>query len=345
MGLTARRAPVLCSSLLNETNLKAMMLRRLLLSCALLLATTPGFTSVPDWPTRPLRIVVAAPGGSSLDLIARVLGENLKERLGQPVMIDNQPGAYGTIASGQVVRAAPDGHTLLLSFNGPLAYTRFLTRLPYDTQKDLTPVIQTSVQPNVLVVNAELPVRSVADLIRHARANPGRLNYASVGNGSSSHLTMEMFKTLTGAFIVHIPYNGAPPAALSVAAGETHALFSVPSAVMPQVRAGKLRALAVTSATRFPLLPDLPTVAESGLPGFEAMTWNGLLVPRGTPAETVARINHEMNAILRLPGVADRLHRAGLMPAGGTPAAFGALIEADAVKWGAVIKRTGAKID
>lgn len=329
--------------------MKVMMLRRLLLSCVLLLAAAlahaSGTANIGDWPSRPLRIVVAAPGGSSLDLIARTVGDHLRERLGQPVIVDNQPGASGIIASGQVVRAAPDGHTLLLSFNGPLAYTRFLTHLPYDPQRDLLPVIQTSAQPNVLVVGADVPATSVAELIRHAKASPGRLNYASVGNGSSSHLTMELFKTMTGAFIVHIPYNGAPPAALSVAAGETQMLFSVPSAVMPQVRSGKLRALAVTSASRFPLLPDLPTVAESGLPGFEAMTWNGVLVPRGTPPAIVGRLNREIDAILRLPDVRDKLQRAGLMPVGGTPAAFASLIAADAEKWSAVIRRTGAKLD
>ncbi|GIZ52570.1 Bug family tripartite tricarboxylate transporter substrate binding protein [Noviherbaspirillum aridicola] len=319
------------------------MLRRLLLSCVLLVAGTLAHGA--DWPSRPLRIVVAAPGGSSLDLIARAIGDHLRERFGQPVIVDNQPGASGTIASAQVVRAAADGHTLLLSFNGPLAYTQFLTRLPYDPQQDLVPVIQTSAQPNVLVVSAGLPVRTVAELIRHAKSRPGRLNYASVGNGSSSHLTMELFKSMTGAFIVHIPYNGAPPAAMSVAAGETQALFSVPAAVMPQIRAGKLRALAVSSASRFPLLPDLPTVAESGLPGFEAITWNGLLVPRGTPAETVHRINQEINAILRLPDVAERLQRAGLMPTGGSPAEFASLIASDARKWAAVIRRTGATLD
>lgn len=320
-----------------------MMLRRLLLSCALMLAATVA--QAVDWPTRPIRIVVAAPGGSSLDLIARVLGERLKERLGENIVVDNQPGAFGTIASGQVVRAAPDGHTLLVSFNGPLAYTQFLTKLPYDPQRDLVPVIQTSAQPNVLVVSASLPVRSVHDLIRHARANPDKLNYASVGNGSSSHLTMELFKSMTDIRMVHVPYNGAPPAAMSVVAGETQMAFSVPSAVMSQVQSGKLRALAVTSADRFPLLPDLPTVAETGLPGFEAMTWNGVLVPRGTPAEIVNRLNREINAILDQPEAREKLQRAGLMPVGGSSSAFASRIATDARKWAAVIERTGATLD
>lgn len=298
-----------------------------------------------EWPSRPIRFVVAAPGGSSLDIIARTLGDKLKEQLGQPVVVENVPGASGTIATGNVARYAPDGHTLLISFNGPLAYTQFLTRLSYDPQKDLTPVVQTSSQPNVLAVHAGLPVSNVAELIAHARKNPGKLNYASVGNGSSSHLTMELFKQMTGIYAVHIPYNGAPPAALSAAVGDTQMLFSVPSVVMPHVKSGKLRALAVSSATRFSLLPELPTVAEAGLEKFESLTWNGVLVPAGTPQQIVQRLNREINATLRLPDVKARLNAAGLEPAGGTPEAFATLIATEARKWSGIIKKTGATLD
>lgn len=298
-----------------------------------------------EWPSRPIRFVVAAPGGSSLDIIARTLGDKLKEQLGQPVVVENVPGASGTIATGNVARYAPDGHTLLISFNGPLAYTQFLTRLSYDPQKDLTPVVQTSSQPNVLAVHAGLPVSNVAELIAHARKNPGKLNYASVGNGSSSHLTMELFKQMTGIYAVHIPYNGAPRAALSAAVGDTQMLFSVPSVVMPHVKSGKLRALAVSSATRFSLLPELPTVAEAGLEKFESLTWNGVLVPAGTPQQIVQRLNREINATLRLPDVKARLNAAGLEPAGGTPEAFATLIATEARKWSGIIKKTGATLD
>ena len=297
------------------------------------------------WPSRPIRFVVAAPGGSSLDIIARTLGDKLKDRLGQPIVIDNVPGASGTIATGNVARAAPDGHTWLISYNGPLAYTQFLTRLPYDPQKDLVPVIQTSSQPNVLAVSADLPVKNVRELITYARARPGKLNYASVGNGSSSHLTMELFKSMTGSYVVHIPYNGAPPAAMSLISGETQMLFSVPSVVMPQVKSGKVKALAVSSASRFPLLPDLPTVAESGLPGFESITWNGVLVPKGTPVEITQRLNREMDASLKMPDFRQRLNNAGLEPVGGTAEAFRTLIAAEAAKWEPIIRKTGAKLD
>jgi len=321
------------------------MFPKLLLAFALALASLSATADTDTWPSRPIRFVVAAPGGSSLDIIARSVGEKLKERLGQPVVVENIPGASGTIASATVARATPDGHTLLMSYNGPLAYTQYLTTLPYDPQKDLVPVIQTSSQPNVLVVAAKLPVKSVAELVALAKSQPGKLNYASVGNGSSSHLTTELFKSMTGAYVVHIPYNGAPPAALSVATGDTHMLFSVPSVVMPHLRSGKVRALAVTSATRFPLLPDLPTVAESGLPKFESLTWNGIAVPAGTPSGIVHRLNREVDAILKLQDVKNRLNQAGLEPAGGTPEQFKALIVTEARKWAGIIQRTGAKLD
>ena len=310
----------------------------------LLMLVVP-LTHASDWPSRPIRFIVAAPGGSSLDLIARTLGEKLKERLGQPVVIDNVPGASGTIATGNVARAAADGHTLLMSYNGPLAFTQFLTKLPYDPQKDLAPVIQTSSQPNLLAVNAELPVRNVNELIAYATKHPGKLNYASVGNGSSSHLTMELFMNMAHIHAVHVPYNGAPPAVLSTATGETQVIFSVPSVVMPHIKSGKLKALAVTSALRFPLFPDLPTVTESGLPKFESLTWNGVLVPAGTPTPIIQRLNREIESILKLPEVKARLNTAGLEPAGGSAEAFKLLIAAEAKKWSQIITQTGARLD
>lgn len=297
------------------------------------------------WPSRQIRFIVAAPAGSSLDVIARSVSDKLKDRLGQTIVIENVAGASGTIATGQVAKAAPDGYTLLMSFNGPLAATQFLTKLPYDPQKELSPVIQTTSQPNILAVNANLPVRDARELTAYAKAHPGKLNYASVGNGSSSHLAMELFKSMAGIFVVHIPYNGAPPAALSLAAGDTQVLMTIPTVIMPQVKGGKVKALAVTSEKRFSLLPEIPTVAEAGLPKFEALAWNGVLVPAGTPVEIVQRLNREINAILATPEVKARLNNAGLEVVGGSPEAFKALIVAEAKKWSEVIRRTGAKLD
>jgi tripartite-type tricarboxylate transporter receptor subunit TctC len=332
---------------LSDSAKPEMPLRQLFTALLLFpsLLLTAGIVRADAWPSKPMRFIVAAPAGSSLDVIARSIGDKLKDRLGQPIVVENVPGASGTIATGQVARAAPDGHTLLMSFNGPLASTQFLTRLPYDPQKDLVPVIQTSSQPNVLAVNAGLPVRNVRELIAHARANPGKLNYASVGNGSSSHLTMEMFKAAAGIYAVHIPFNGAPPAALSVSAGDTQMLFTIPTVVMPQVKSGKMKALAVTSGTRFSLLPEIPTVAEAGLRGFESLAWNGVLVPRDTPAEVVLRLNREIDGILKMPDVRMRMNNAGLEPVGGSAEAFRALIASEAKKWGEVVKKTGATLD
>lgn len=324
----------------------AMKFAKLLICCVLVLSSMPALAArAESWPSRPIRFVVAAPGGSSLDIIARTIADKLKDRLGQPIVIDNVPGASGTIATGNVARSARDGYTMLMSFNGPLAFTQFLTKLPYEPQKDLAPVIQTSSQPNILVLNADVPAKSLAELIAYAKTRPGKLNYASVGNGSSSHLTMELFKSMTGLHLVHIPYNGAPPAALSVATGETQLLFSVPSVVMPHIRNGKIKALAVTSTTRFRLLPELPTVAESGLTKFKSMTWNGILVPAGTSIKVIQRLNREIAAILAMPDVQDRMYGAGLEPAGGSSEQFGRLIASEAVKWAEIIRKTGAKLD
>jgi tripartite-type tricarboxylate transporter receptor subunit TctC len=320
-----------------------MKLRSFLAAIALSLVASAVYADA--WPAKPLKFIVAAPAGSSLDVIARTVGDKLKDRFAQPVIVENVPGASGTIATGQVARAAPDGYTILISFNGPLAFTQFLTKLPYDPQKDLTPVILASSQPNILAVNASVPVKNVSELIAYAKAHPGKLNYASVGNGSSSHLTAELFKAMAGIDVVHIPFNGAPPAALSVAAGDTQMLFTIATVVMPQVKSGKVKALAVTGATRFSLLPDIPTVAEAGLPKFESLAWNGILVPAGTPADIVNRLNHEIDAALKTPEVKARLNNAGLEPAGGSPDKFRALIASEAKKWSEIIRKTGAKLD
>ena len=260
----------------------------LLLAACAALSIASLHASAQRWPDKPIRFVVAAPAGSSLDVLARIIGDHLKDRLGQPVIVDDRPAAGGTVATDLVAKSPPDGYTMLMSFNGPLAFGPHLyAHLPYDPQKDLAAVIITSSQPNVLAVNAALPIRSVKELIDYARANPGKLNYASVGNGSSSHLTMELLKVTTGVDIVHVPFNGSPPAVTATIQGETQMMFAVMQPLQAQIQAGKLRALAVTTAKRFALLPDLPTIAEAGYPGFEALAWNGVLVAAGTPRPIV----------------------------------------------------------
>ena len=297
------------------------------------------------WPDKPIRFVMSAPAGSSIDTIGRTIADKLKDRLGQPVVVDNKPAAGGTVAVGETAKAAPDGYTMVLAFNGPLSITPLLQKLPYDVQKDLAPVITTTSQPNVLAVNAQLPIKDLKELVAFAKANPGRLNYASVGPGSSSHLNGELLKSLAGIDIVHIPFNGSPPAVMSTVQGETQMIFAVMQPLQPQIQAGKLRALAVTSAKRFPLLPDLPTIAESGYPKFEALAWNGVLVPAGTPKPVIARLNSEINAILKQTDVVQKLNAAGFDLIGGTPEEFGALITAESDKWAPVIKSANIKID
>jgi len=306
----------------------------------------PSPSSAQSWPAHPIKFVVAAPAGSSIDVLARTIGDKLKDRIGQPVVVENRPAAGGTAATDFVAKSPPDGYTMVMSFNGPLAFGPHLySKLPYDPQKDLAAVIITSSQPNVLAVNAALPARSVKELIEYAKANPGKLSYASVGNGSSSHLTMELLKSIAGIDIVHIPFNGSPPAVTATIQGETQLMFAVMQPLQAQVQAGKLRALAVTTEKRFALLPELPTIAESGYPGFEALAWNGVLVAAGTPRPIVNRLNVEINAILKDPAVRSALNAQGFELIGGSPEDFAALIRNESAKWAPVIKKTGARID
>ncbi|MGH8851998.1 MAG: Bug family tripartite tricarboxylate transporter substrate binding protein [Casimicrobiaceae bacterium] len=314
-----------------------------LVAAASLAATGAG---AQVWPDRPIRFVVPAPAGSSLDVLARIIGDKLKDTLGQPIVVEDRPGAGGTVATDLVAKSPPDGYTMVISFNGPLSFGPHLySHLPYDPQKDLAPVIITSSQPNVLAINAALPIHSLKELVAYAKANPGKLNYASVGNGSSSHLTMELLKSEAGIDIVHVPFNGSPPAVTATIQGETQMMFAVMQPLQAQIQAGKLRALAVTTAARFPLSPEIPTIAEAGYPGFEALAWNGVLVAAGTPQRIVQRLNAEINAILKEPAVKSRLNAQGFELIGGTPDDFARLIKGDSDKWAPVIARTGARID
>jgi tripartite-type tricarboxylate transporter receptor subunit TctC len=297
------------------------------------------------WPDKPIRFVMSAPAGSSIDVLGRTIADKLKDRLGQPVVVENKPAAGGTVAVGETAKAAPDGYTMVIGFNGPLSITPLLQKLPYDVQKELSPVITTTSQPNVLAVNAQLPIKDVKELVAYAKANPGKLNYASVGNGSSSHLNMELFKSVAAFEAVHVPFNGSPPAVMSTVQNETQMIFAVMQPLQSQIQAGTLRALAVTTAKRFPLLPDLPTIAESGYPGFEALAWNGVLVPANTPRPIVGRLNAEMNAVLKEPDVQQKMHGFGFDLIGGTPEDFGALIAGEAARWAPVIKKVGLKVD
>jgi tripartite-type tricarboxylate transporter receptor subunit TctC len=307
-------------------------------------ATAPA--QVDAWPTRPIRLIVSAATASSLDIPARAVAEKLRARLGQPVVVDNRPQAGGIVAVDAAAKALPDGYTLLWSFNGPLANAPHLyPRLPYDPQKDLAPVIMTTGQPFVLAVSPVLGVSSVKEFIALARAWPGRHNYASLGNGSGTHLTMEMFKTEAGVSLVHVPYGSGPASAAALASGEVQASFQVPALALPHVKSGKVKLLAVSSARRFPLMPELPSVAEAGVPGFDSDSWNGILVPAGTPRRIVLRLNREVNEILRLDDIKALLTNNLIRIDGGTPEQFGEVIRAHSARWGALIRQTGARVD
>jgi len=321
------------------------MKRRTLLATAALMATS-AMTRAQTWPARPIRMILTAPPGSSIDVLGRLIADKLRERLGQPVIADNRPQAGGTVGTDAVAKAGKDGYTIGLSFTGPLATAQYLyQRLPYDPARDLAPIVLVGTAPNLLAVNAALPVATLSEFVQYARQRPGQLNYASIGNGSASHLAMELLKAQAGLFIVHIPYNGAPPAVQATAAGEVQVIMSNPTSLMPLISARRIRPLAVTSRTRWKPMTDLPTIAESGFPGFEAVAWNGFVAPAGTPRDVIERLNREINAILRAADVNPRIEAAGWDVAGGDSESFSTFMQAERARWQPVIRRSGAKLD
>ncbi len=324
---------------------RRQILAAMTLTPMLALAAGTAFAQAP-WPTRTVKIVVPAPPGSSLDVIARLLSDRLAARWGQPVVVDNRAGAGGMLGVDVAAKAPPDGHTLAVGFNGPIAFAPFMYRkMPYDPAKDLIPVVMTSSQPNVLAVNAAVPAHTLAEFVTWARGRGGKMNYSSLGMGSSAHLTMELFLAETGIQATHIPYNGSPPAAMAVAQGDADASFMTPPALLPLVQSGKVRLLAVSSAQRPESLKDLPTLAEGGVKGVESLAWNGLFVATGTPEAVVAKINADVNTALHDPAVRAAMEMQGLTPMGGSPADFHKVVDADTKRWGAIINRIGLKIE
>jgi tripartite-type tricarboxylate transporter receptor subunit TctC len=288
---------------------------------------------------------VPYPPGGFNDTLGRTLAAKFTEAWGQPAIVENKPGANTVIGSDFVAKSAPDGYTLLIvAF--PFAVTpSLLKNMPYDTVKDFAPIAWAAVSPNVLVVNPSLPVKSVGELIALAKAKPGTLSYASTGNGSSNHISMELFKSLAGVDIVHIPYKGSGPAVTDLLGGQVQLMFDNAPNVMPQVKAGKLRALGMSSARRASFAPEIPTVAESGVPGYEVAVWFGVVAPAGTPREIVQKLNAEVLKILAMPDVRERFTAAGVEPVGSTPEQFGEHIRSQMAKWGKVVQDAGVKAE
>ena len=306
--------------------------------------TTRAFAQLSSIHT--LRIILTAPPGSSIDVLGRVIADKLRERLGHAVVVENRPAAGGTVGTNEIAKSAPDGATIGLSFTGPLATAPYLySKLPYDPATDLEPIVLVGTAPNVLAVASTLPVNSFNEFIDYARQRPGQLNYASVGNGSASHLSMEMLKTDAGLFMVHIPFNGAPPAVQATAAGDVHAVMSNPTTLLPIAQTRRIKLLAVTSRERWPALRELPTIHESGFNGFEAIAWNGFVAPAATSRARITQINREINAIFTMPDVKSRIEAVGWQAGGGTPESFGAFMRAERARWQPVIKRSGARLD
>jgi tripartite-type tricarboxylate transporter receptor subunit TctC len=295
---------------------------------------------------RPLRFVVPFPPGGSTDILARAIGAKLGTALGQTVIIDNKPGAGGSLGASEVARAEPDGNTLLMGHIGTLAVNPALyPKLPYDPVKSFVPVAWVARVPNILVVNAKSPIKTLADLVAQARAKPGHLTYSSGGNGSAAHIAFEYLKLQAKFPMLHIPYRGTGPSVTDLMGGQVDATFTGSPVVLPHVRSGQLRALAVSSTKRLPSLPDVPTVAESGFPGFDADQWYGVVAPAGTPAAVVARLNAEINKALQNPQVAQQLDGEGAVPVPGSPQAFGDLIAREIPRWAKVVQAGNVRAD
>ena len=315
------------------------MKRRFLCVTLPLLAASP-LALAQSWPSKPIRLVVPFPAGGATDLLARAIAQGIGNGFGQPIVVDNRPGAGGTLGSAEVAKAVPDGHTLLMSTSSTHAIAPHLNpNLPYNAEADFTPVAWVANATNIVLVPKDLPVASIEDLIAYARARPGQLNYASSGNGTIVNLTAEAFKAQAGVFIVHIPYRGTALAIPDLVSGKVQLLFDSIVSGLPHVKDGKLKALAVTGAKRSALVPEIPTVAESGLPGFESNTWFGIYGPKGMSADITNRVATELQRALQKPDVAERLARLGAEPGADVgPARFAAMVKADSARWAALIR-------
>jgi tripartite-type tricarboxylate transporter receptor subunit TctC len=320
------------------------MRRSISLALALALMVLGHAHAQNAWPAKPIRLIVGFAAGGSTDVTARIIAQALSERLGQPVVIENRGGAGGNIGADAVAKADPDGYTLLMATSSTFAANPNLYKtLPFDVQKDFAPITVTAFIPNLLVVNPSVPANNVAEFITYLKANPEKLNFASAGNGTSQHLSGELFNSLAGVRMTHVAYRGGAPAVSDLLGGQVQVIFAPLVEVIQQVRAEKLRALGITTAKRSPLLPEVPTILES-LPGYEVALWNGLLAPAKTPPDIIERVNRATIEALRSPEVKAKLAEQGSEPVGNTPAEFKAFIESELVKWRRLVEISGATV-
>jgi len=312
----------------------------------LALSAADAMAQASAYPSKPIRYVVPYPAGGPLDIVARVLAQKLNAQFGQPVIVDNRPGAGGNIGADAVAKSPPDGHTILMGAVATHAINPHLYRtLPYDPVRDFTAIALVSQVPNILVVHPSLPVKSVRDLIALAKAKPGALNFGSGSTGSAGHLAGELFKVMAGVDMVHVPYKGAAPAVADLLGGQIQLMFDNLASALPNIKAGRVRAVAVTTERRSPQMPELPTIAESGLPGFDVSTWFGVFAPAGLPSEIVTKLNGAINAALQLPDVRSQLSNLGAEPAAYSPQQFADFVRRELVKYEKVVKASGAKVD
>jgi tripartite-type tricarboxylate transporter receptor subunit TctC len=312
------------------------------LGAALLAASTPLFAQ--NYPEKPVQVIVPYLAGGPADTAARVVAQGLAERMGQPFVVMNKPGAGGNIGHEAIAQATPDGYTLGIGGNTTGANVGLYATLPYDPLKSFAPISIHYRDANILVVKADSPINSVADLIARAKAKPGEITFSSSGNGTSTHLSGELFNKMAGVTMTHVPYKGVPPAIADVMGGQVTLMFASSTIVAPQIKAGKLKGLGVTSQKRLPMFPDLPTISEAGLPGFEATTWTGLMAPAKTPPAVIAKVHREVVATLNKPEVRAQLEGQGFEVVAGTPEEMQALIREDIDKWGGLFKSLGTKV-
>jgi tripartite-type tricarboxylate transporter receptor subunit TctC len=299
-----------------------------------------------NYPNRPIRFIVPSAAGGTPDINARLIAAELTKQMGQQIVVDNRPGAAASIGTELVVRAIPDGYTIGYGTVPGLAINKFMyPKLPHDPEKDSRKVVQLGYQPNLLAAAQSLPVKSVKELIAYAKSYPGKLSYGSSGNGTTLHLGMEMFKLMTGTQMVHVPYKAAQQATAEMIAGQVHLMFDNFNSIFPHVKTSRVRGLGVTTLMRSPALPDLPTLDEAGVPGFDLTVWGGVVVPVGVPKPIVAKLNAEINKALESPTLREKFSAIGYTLVGGTPEQFDAFVRKEAAKWADVIKRSGARID